>query len=322
MPSIGIIFRYALKRKTGIGVRGTDLTSSEGNSDRSEKSGSQISFDSVEEQRDIDEINRILDIELPEVVTDESSATFAEAKRKMESKVSEMFEFETQCIASLKKECILNNIPLEMIALDYVFSDRTLRNIFYIIDPIKNRNKSFFEQCHDLETDLAEHLLSDSYFFLSRFGRLCPVQYQDYLNPFLMYERSSAANEVFPVLHRNYVYFIHGSQNLEKFKKDPLKYVNTENIEFPFVRFNLAITGPPKSGKSTLAMKLCHKLGLKVITRGRAVRYVLSELPFSSLARKMRNALKKGYELSDEMVMKSVEAASLDGDSAIEGINL
>lgn len=280
---------------------------------------SQISFDSFEEQTDIDDINRILDTEMPDTIITVTKESYQLFKKRIHASLSQMLEYESRCLEGLAKQCLVNNIYIQEAPVNLAFFDYTVRNVLFITDSIKCRNRSFFEKCYDLKVDLAEHLLSEGYFLLSTFGRLCPVQYYENENPFLMYEVALTKYEIFPVLHRNFIYYIHGSEKLKEFKKNPLKYVDIEKIEFPIIPLTIAITGPPKCGKTTLAQNLGNKFGLKIISEGQAIRYVLSDLPYCTLARRMVRLLKKGLELTDELVIKCVEAAALDGDTSLQG---
>lgn len=280
---------------------------------------SQISFNSVEEQKDIDEINKILDVEFPEIVVEQPNETYEEAKEKLETQVSDMFQHELNAIETMKKEAAINNIPFGIVPLHLNFFDQTFRHALFITDKVKNRNESFFERCYDITMELAETLLSEGYFYLSCFGRLCPVQYHENNNPFHMYEVALRNNNVFPVVHRNYIYFIFGLISLGKFKGNPLLYVNVASIEFPVIPFTMAIIGPPKSGKTILAERIGREFGLKVITRGQAIRNILSNVPNCSLATQMESILRKGWELTDELVLRSVEAGCLQGDEIIQG---
>lgn len=55
---------------------------------------------------------------------------------------------------------------------------------------------------------------------------------------------------IFPVIHRQYIYFFTSRENKEKFMKNPIKYICQPKPK-PSVPVKIAIVGPPKSGKTT-----------------------------------------------------------------------
>lgn len=57
-------------------------------------------------------------------------------------------------------------------------------------------------------------------------------------------------NPVFPVIHRQYIYFFSSNENKETFMKNPIKYIRQPKPK-PAVPVKIAIVGPPKSGKTT-----------------------------------------------------------------------
>lgn len=55
---------------------------------------------------------------------------------------------------------------------------------------------------------------------------------------------------VYPVIHRQYIYFLSSKETKEKFMKNPIKYIRQPKPK-PTVPIRIAIVGPPKSGKTT-----------------------------------------------------------------------
>lgn len=60
----------------------------------------------------------------------------------------------------------------------------------------------------------------------------------------------SPENTLFPVIHRQYIYFFSSKENKETFMKNPIKYICQPKPKPP-VPVKIAIVGPPKSGKTT-----------------------------------------------------------------------
>lgn len=55
---------------------------------------------------------------------------------------------------------------------------------------------------------------------------------------------------VFPVIHRQYIYFFSSKENKEAFMTNPLKYICQPKPKLP-MPVKIAIVGLPKSGKTT-----------------------------------------------------------------------
>ena len=55
----------------------------------------------------------------------------------------------------------------------------------------------------------------------------------------------------FPVVYQHYVYFLSSLDSREKFKNSPLHYAFEQFLDKPVVPLQIAVVGPPKSGKTT-----------------------------------------------------------------------
>lgn len=292
----------------------------EGDTDRSGfRTESQVSFDSVAEQDDIREVNDILDAELPEPVFGNTLETVDDATDRFDALATDTINVEGGFLKNIKGICALEEIVFTDIAVHFDDPELTVRNAFFVSDKYKFRTKSHFERCYDVSFEVAERLLSCGYFFLSKFGKTCPVQYYEDSNPIQMYMPMQQRNSLFPVIHRSYIYYLGGSENCAKFKEDPIKYISVESFNAPLITLRVAVIGPPKCGKTVLASRITREFDFKLISRGQAARYVLTYLPLSDLAKTMESVLRKGWELTDEMVMKCVEAASFDVKAVTQG---
>lgn len=60
----------------------------------------------------------------------------------------------------------------------------------------------------------------------------------------------SPDNPLYPVIHRQYIYFLSNKETKEKFMKNPIKYIRQPKPK-PNMPIKIAIVGPPKSGKTT-----------------------------------------------------------------------
>ncbi|KAK7866492.1 hypothetical protein R5R35_014357 [Gryllus longicercus] len=183
--------------------------------------------------------------------------------------------------------------------------------IVHEVYPLTLRSSSTFEQTFPITFEEAEQLLKTGYYFLSQFGRWCPVQLAAKETPIQLFEPMNQKAQVFPVIHRRFIYFLGGLENLTLFQKDPLKYISNAQA-LPSIPVKIGIIGPPKSGKSSLAKRLSTELNIKVITIGQAIRYVLEDLSWTELALAVDDVLREGEVIPAKMAMRCVEAASMD----------
>ncbi|KAI4461035.1 nucleotide kinase [Holotrichia oblita] len=280
---------------------------------------SQISYDSVAEEADLEEVRAFVDSEFPEPTFDENWETLEEATERIVEQTEANFKADIEYLRTLKE--YFENHLIEWVALDASMSiPKVFDEAMRAIDKHKFRNRSLFERCYDVTVEIAEKLLTDGYHFLSRFGKACPVQVYEKANSVLMYYPLEQKMELFPIIHRNYIYFLAGRKNRDKFCNDPLFYILQSDVTFPIIPYRIAIIGPPKCGKTVLAERFKRELGLKSVSIGQAARYVLRFLPLSRLAREMEFVLRNGWELTSEMMMRCVEAMSFDGRGITQGL--
>lgn len=186
----------------------------------------------------------------------------------------------------------------------------------------KHRRRNLFERTYVIQHDRAETLLRQGYYFLSRFGRTCPVQMYDYNNPVQMYYPKLDKNEIYPVAHRQYIYFINGSENLEKFRKEPLEYVDSTSLNRPLYPIKFAVIGPPKSGKTTLCKRFEQEFALELISKPQALNYVLREMPSSKLASEVAFQLSINKMVDSKTTLKCAITQTMTKKSISQGFVL
>ncbi|KAF2881950.1 hypothetical protein ILUMI_24223 [Ignelater luminosus] len=300
-----------------------DLTEAEDEADPSSpRYRSEVSYDSVAQEADDEAVNIILAEEIPEPVFEEPlEESLEEAVQRFAKELEDSYGAEMNFFRIAREECESELIP--WITVDAGMSeDKVFAQVMRVVDKYKFCNNSLFERSYDISVELADKLLSNGYYFLSKFGKTCPVQIYENINPVQMFLPLEQKFQLFPVIHRHYIYFLAKKENCDKFKEDPLKYISQKNYNFPLIPLKLAIIGPPKSGKTELAERFKRDLGMKVISRGQAGRYVLRYLEYSELAKNMESVLQYGWELTSEMMIKCVEALSFDGKSITQGFVL
>ena len=101
------------------------------------------------------------------------------------------------------------------------------------------------------------------------------------------------------------MYFFASEANRTEFVLNAVEFLQQPTPP-PFVPVRVAIVGPPKSGKSTLADWICRKYGCIRISIGSAVRTVLSDNATSALGKRIVEHLSVGDALPDELAMEAV----------------
>lgn len=278
-----------------------------------------IEYDELQQKQDLDEANEILDKEMPMPIFTIELQTEQEISDSLHTLIETNYWRDLDFFEYIKTHCHDANIMHTTVKTN----KKTAENVFYEIlrltDQIKFRNRSFFERVYAIDVQVAEKLLNQGYYFMSRFGRTCPVQRYENKNPIQMYLQHENSN-IFPLIYHRYIYFLYTAVSRDKFMNDPVKYT-TANLKsfFPMIPAKVAIIGPPKAGKSTLAQRLEQEYNLKIITRGSAIRYVLETFPKCYLAENIKKVIDAGWSVTFEMSAKAVQALTLDERSISQG---
>uniref|UniRef100_A0A8C4TXD1 Adenylate kinase 9 n=1 Tax=Falco tinnunculus TaxID=100819 RepID=A0A8C4TXD1_FALTI len=172
---------------------------------------------------------------------------------------------------------------------------------------LENRG-SLFEKCYPISLPLANKMLAFSYKFLSSFGQWDPIKLRE---GDVIKAQQNHENTVFPVIHRQYIYFFSSKENKETFMKNPIKYIRQPKPK-PAVPIKIAIVGPPKSGKTTVAKKFASVYGLLRLSMGDAIRLVLNNQPESELALMLKWHLHKGLTVPDELAIQALDVALMN----------
>uniref|UniRef100_A0A8C3FGM5 Adenylate kinase 9 n=2 Tax=Chrysemys picta bellii TaxID=8478 RepID=A0A8C3FGM5_CHRPI len=180
---------------------------------------------------------------------------------------------------------------------------------------VENR-ESIFEKCYPISLPLARKMLVLSYKHPSSFGQWDPIKLSegDVIKPFQNQQTPSL-----PVIHRQYIYFFSSKENKEKFMKNPIKFIRQPKPK-PSVPVKIAIVGPPKSGKTTVAKKFASVYGLMRLSVGDAIRLVLNNQPESELALMLKWHLHKGLTAPDELAIQALEVALMDHVCSTAGV--
>ncbi|KAL2741952.1 adenylate kinase 9-like [Vespula maculifrons] len=180
------------------------------------------------------------------------------------------------------------------------------------------RDISMFERTYLVDVETAERLLESGYYFLSSFGRWCPVQLYQNKIPIQMFLPMEVKDEVKPVIHRQYIYFLCGQNATSDFMKNPLKYIEQDST-IPLIPLTLSIIGPPKCGKTTLAERFAETYGLKLISVEKALEYVRDNYSWTELAKQIRSHIRDRIAIDNKTMSRIVEMYSIDPRAASQG---
>lgn len=177
---------------------------------------------------------------------------------------------------------------------------------------------SLFDRCQSITSSLAKKLLNSGYKLPSRFGRWCPVRlYEgDVIAPYVSKEMPS-----YPVVYRKHIYYLSNEENKERFMQSPQLFLQQSSPK-PLVPIKLAIIGPPKSGKTTLANRFVQEHGVARLSIGEAIRKILQSHPSCELVEEINEHLFKGMMVPDELATEALELYLLDPQCVTRGFVL
>ncbi|CAG5012419.1 unnamed protein product [Parnassius apollo] len=231
-----------------------------------------------------------------------------DVREKIVTRIEDTYELDDENMQVLKDNLADQNI--ELISVDGTRSmNKVCKILLSNVASLRRKRETCFEQTFLIDCDVAEVLLLEGFFFLSKFNRMCPVFIFDnpnaIFNPYIVHKTS---NNIRTVIHRSHIYFICNEDSLKKFRENPLKYIVNESINY-FVEYPLriAVLGPPKSGKSELTAKLARKYGLLCVSKGIALRHILNNLSWTDLGLKIASKVEKGECVSNDIIILAVQ---------------
>jgi adenylate/nucleoside-diphosphate kinase len=219
----------------------------------------------------------------------------------MKSEISETYENDTSLISGVTEK-----LEELMIPCLRVMSSRKPHIVRYLLTKklhsIVQCRHSMFERVYNIKPRIAEKLLSCGYKKLSRFGRWCPVKLMD--DCWMPTDYSSGVPS-FPAIYRQHIYFMSSADARNQFALNPLAYLCQPSPK-PVVPIRIAIIGPPKSGKSTLARRFAEEFGVMRLSIGEALRWVLSNQPNTELSKCIQSYLLNGLTVPDECAVQAL----------------
>ncbi|KAM6185184.1 adenylate kinase 9 [Rhynchocyon petersi] len=273
---------------------------------------------SEEEEEDKSSIDNILDEEFPKEegeTSDEDDEQETDATERLRTELGEKFEADMSSLQMIQDE--FERILVPIIHLN---GSRKPRIVKYMLNdkvkPLVENRASIFEKCYPVAPHVAQKMLSLTYKYQSSFGYWDPVKLSegDTIKPV-----ESPENPFYPVIHRQYIYFLSSKGTKEKFMKNPIKYIRQTKPR-PTMPIRIAIVGPPKSGKTTVAKKIASIYGLKRLSIGDALRSILNNQPGTELALMLNWHLHKGLTAPDELAIQALEISLMDSVCNTSGV--
>nr|XP_026494808.1 adenylate kinase 9 isoform X2 [Vanessa tameamea] len=242
---------------------------------------------------------------------------------KINSRLESIFDIDEENIQTLND--ILDEQNIKTVTVDGKQSlNKVVRKALINLSDLRNRCESFLEQTFIINCDIAEMLLLEGFFLLSKFNRMCPVFiFENPCTLFNPYNLNRRKNKIFPIIHRSFIYFISSEKYVQKFRTNPLKYIQDNAIKsFKEYPLRIGVIGPPKSGKSKLAAKLAKEYGLLCISKGMAIRYILENMDWTVLGLKMLSELREGNCIHNELIIKAIITVAIDSRIMTNGFVL
>ncbi|XP_075718379.1 adenylate kinase 9 isoform X2 [Rhinoderma darwinii] len=261
-----------------------------------------------EEEEDVD-IDLILAEEFPEEEEEEQEEEEQEeeAIERMKTEIGEKCEADADSLQSVKEE--LQSLMIPCVTINASRKPNIVHfQVFEKLKHIVENRASLFEKCYPVSLFLASRMLHVSYKHPSIFGRWDPVKLSqgEVIKPFRNQE-----NPGYPLIYRQYIYFFSTKQNRDIFMKNPIKFIRQPKPQ-PSVPIRIAILGPPKSGKTTVAEMFTRVYGLQCLSVGDAIRSVLENQPNTELSLDIKNHLEKGLVVPDDLAIRCLEISMMD----------
>jgi len=267
----------------------------------------------AEEEEDEFDLDEMIELEMLEEFGDvndddeQEEETEDEAVERIKVDLTEKYEDQLTTMENIHE--VLQDIAVPIIEID---ASRQFHITQYLISKTLNsqviNRSSLFDRCHTITPALSKRLLNQGYKFISRFGRWCPVQLYDSA---ILPPNVTLANPPVPVIYRRYIYFLSNDECKDRFIQSPSTYLSQLSPK-PCVPIKIAITGPPKSGKSTLAKRFAKEYGIVRLSIGEALRNIVTSHEHAHIVKEIKEHLHKGYPVPDELAIQVLELCLLD----------
>ncbi|XP_032398949.1 adenylate kinase 9 isoform X3 [Etheostoma spectabile] len=237
------------------------------------------------------------------------------ASERLEMEIAERYVTDENSLVTVMELLSELNIPKVSIR-----ASRKLRivqqKLLQEIQPLLTNRESLFQKCQPISYSLAHKLLLSSYKLHSAFGCSDPVKH--YKERDLIQPLQWPLNTTYPLIFHQFIYFFATMENRNTFMLNPLKYLRQPKptLSLPV---KMAVVGPPKSGKTTVAQMFAQKYGLACLSIGGAMRMVLNNHEHTDLAVQMKKHLSQGLVVPDELAIQCLEVALMSSICSTRG---
>ncbi|KAM6954065.1 adenylate kinase 9 [Aplochiton taeniatus] len=295
-------------RADSIAKRRAELTAEEAakQDDEEEDRGGEDLEEEREEGEDQIE-SRLLDEFPPEEEEDgEEEEVEAAAAERLEMEMGERYETDDNNLTRMAES--LADLHVPSLTINAGRKPRIVRyQLLQKVEPLKTHREALFLKCQPLSFGLARKLLHFSYKHNSSFGSWDPVRYTegDLLQPM-----QGPMNPTYALLLHHYIYFFSSKETRKTFMLNPLTYLRQPK-PYASLPIKLAIIGPPKSGKTTVAQMFAQEYGVARLSMGGVLRTVLTTRGQTELAGLVLTHLSQGQTVPDELAVQCLEVVLL-----------
>ncbi|KAF7661400.1 hypothetical protein LDENG_00263070 [Lucifuga dentata] len=234
----------------------------------------------------------------------ENEETEEAAIERLEMEIEERFETDENNLINVTE--LLNQQNLPKVAINASRKPRIVRyQLLQKIQPLLTNRESLFQKCQPITYSLAHKLLVSCYKFHSAFGCFDPIKFKE---GELIQPLQWPLDKTYPLLFHQYIYFFESKENRNTFMLNPLKYLKQPKPAL-CLPIRLAVMGPPKSGKTTVAEMFAQKYGLARLSIGSVMRMVLNTQEHTDLGVQMKEHLSQGLVVPDELAILCLEVA-------------
>nr|XP_042117957.1 adenylate kinase 9 isoform X2 [Peromyscus maniculatus bairdii] len=267
----------------------------------------EFSDDDADEEEDIE---NILEEEFPkdeEEMSEEDEEHEGDATERLRSELGEKYETDMNNLQVIQEE--FEKVLVPIITVNGARKTHIVQYVLNLkVKPLVENRASIFEKCYPVSSHLAHKMLAFTYKHMSSFGYWDPVKLSEgeTIKPV-----ENVENPLYPVIHRQYIYFLSNKQSREKFMMNPIKYIRQPKPKAT-MPVKIMIVGPPKSGKTTVAKKLVSEYGLKRLSVGDALRSMLSNHPETELSLMINWHLHKGMTVPDGLAVQALDLSLME----------
>nr|XP_040016288.1 adenylate kinase 9 isoform X3 [Gasterosteus aculeatus aculeatus] len=304
-------------REEKIAKRRAELTEAENTKliNRGEEEGDE---DDEAASNGEDRIEDMLEEEFPleeENEDFENEETEEAASERLEAEIEERYVADENSVVTVTELLGELNIPTVSIS-----ASRRLaivqRQLLQKIQPLLTNRESLFQSCQPISYSLAHQLLLSSYKLHSAFGCWDPINH--YRDRESFQPLQWPLNTSYPLIFHQYIYFFASKENRNTFMLNPLKYLRQPKPTPP-LPVKIAVVGPPKSGKTTVAQMFAEKYGLARLSIGGVMRVVLSKHEHTDLVVQMKKYLSQGSAVPDELAIQCLEVVLMSSVCNTQG---